>query len=104
MSPRLGWHYGPHWGYYHSEVEIDRDKVTEAAKTLLAKVHLGGAWIDPHGAQHPPILLDGAILGNLWEEADLTALEVAAYWAAPFGVKAELAHDKRIVGMLWVDV
>ena len=50
MSPRLGWHYGPHWGYCHSEVEIDRDKVTEAAKTLLAKVHLGGAWIDPHGA------------------------------------------------------
>jgi len=40
-------------------------------------------------------------VGNLWEEADLAALQVAGYWAAPFGVKVELARDGLVEGMLW---
>ncbi|MDA8275760.1 MAG: hypothetical protein M0029_10350 [Actinomycetota bacterium] len=102
--PGHPWHYGPHWGYYHSEVEIDREKVTEATKALLAKATTGDAWTDPHGGRHIPLLVDHEIVGNLWDDAALTSLEVAAYWAAPFGVKAELSHNGRIVGMVWVNV
>lgn len=101
--PGYRWRYGPRWGYYHSDTEIDRDKVTAAAKTLLAQARKSEAWTDPHGGRHIPIIAaDGAIAGSLWEDADLTSLEVAAYWAAPFGVKAELSRDGKTVGMAWV--
>ncbi|MDA8284764.1 MAG: hypothetical protein M0Z42_16075 [Actinomycetota bacterium] len=58
----------------------------------------------PAGRRHTPLVVNDQIVGNLWEQAGFPTLEVAAYWAAPFGVKAELTHDKKIVGMLWVNV
>jgi hypothetical protein len=98
------WRYGPNWGYYHSDTEIDRDKVHDAAKALLSKATKGDAWTDPHGTKHIPVMADGTIVGSLWEDATLTDLELATYWAAPFGVKAELSHDGKVVGSVWIDV
>jgi hypothetical protein len=44
------------------------------------------------------------VVGNLWEDADLKGLEVGGYWAARFGVKVELVHDGKVVGMIWLNV
>ena len=98
------WHYGPGWGYYHSEVDIDRDKVAQATKELLGKATTGDAWTDPRGGKHIPVLVDHEIVGSLWEDAGLGTLELAAYWAAPFGVKAELSHKGKVVGMVWINL
>ena len=60
------WRYGPGWGYYHSEVDVDRDKVTEATKGLLAKAKTGDAWTDPQGGTHIPVLVDDEVVGMVW--------------------------------------
>jgi len=28
---------------------------------------------------------------------------VGGYWAARFGVKVELVHDGKVIGMIWLD-
>ena len=96
------WKYGPGGGY-ESDVDIDRKKVDDAVKKLLATATEGDAWRDPQGTKHIPILVNGEVAGNLWAKAKLGDLKLAGYWAAPFGVKAELSDDGKIVGMVWVD-
>jgi hypothetical protein len=95
-----------HWygGRHHHEIEIDRAKVAGAARSLLDQATTGEAWIDPHGQRHIPILVGGAVVGSLWADADLAALDAARYWAAPFGAKVELTHHGEVVGMLRVNL
>ena len=106
--PGFGWRYGPRFGAYYagpeSGTEIDRAKVEQEMRELFAKATKGTRWVDPRGVPHIPLALEGGVVGNLWEEADLASLEVASYWAAGFGVKVELARDGRVVGMLWLAV
>jgi len=103
---RFGWAYGSRWGHYYAEheQELDRSKVEDAAKVVLARVTKGEAWTDPHGTEHIPLLDDGALVGNLWDDVDPTKLEVATYWDTPSGVKVELSHNRRVVGTVWVAV
>jgi len=101
--PRFGWKFGPRWNAYYSEKEVSRDKVQKDAASILAKASKGDAWRSGLGVTHYPILLGGEIVGNLWENVDLDKLEVGAYWSGPFGIKAELVYDKKVVGVLWLE-
>ncbi len=97
-----GWRFGVRWGCYALDKELNREEVEKKTTDLLAKVTKGERWVDPRGVTHIPLLLNGAIVGNLWKDVDLNKLEVGAYWAARFGIKVELAYNKEIVGMLWL--
>jgi hypothetical protein len=100
--PGFGWKFGPRWGSYYAEKELDREKVEKDARSLLAKASKGDRWTDPRGIPHIPLLVSGSLVGNLWEDADLNSLEVGTYWAARFGVKVELVYNSRVVGMIWL--
>jgi hypothetical protein len=99
---RFGWRYGPRWHHYYVDQEIDRATVEKKAKETLASATREAPWTDPRGVKHIPLTVDGQIVGNLWEDADPKTLQVGGYWAARFGVKAELVHNSRVVGMLWL--
>jgi hypothetical protein len=101
-GPGFGWRYGPGFHGYYSGQELARDKVEAAVKAALAKATKGTAWTSPRGVKHIPIMVDGQIVGNLWDDADLTKLEVGSYWAGPFGQHAELVSGGRVVGGIWV--
>lgn len=100
--PKFGWRFGPKGQYYYTAKEVDRDKVEADTRDALAKVKKGDAWTDPRGVKHIPLLLDGDIVGNLWEDVPLSDLKVGSYWAAAWGSKVELVHQDRVVGMLWL--
>lgn len=103
--PPYGWKFGRRWHGYYVETEISRENVEAAVKALLVKARKGETWTSPCcGVRHFPILVDTNIVGHLWEDVDLSALEVSAFWSGPFGVKAELASQGRVVGMVWVNI
>lgn len=83
---------------------ISREEVAAAVRNLLGQATAGTPWTDPHGRRHVPILVGGTVAGSLWEDADLSSLEVAGYVAAPFGAKAELSREGRVVGMVRVSL
>lgn len=104
MAP-YGWKFGRRWHGYFVGEEISREQVEDKVKTLLAKVRKGEAWTSPCcGVKHIPLLVESGIVGHLWEDVDPTQLEVSAFWSGPFGVKAELAFQGRVVGMVWVSM
>ena len=102
IMPGYGWKYGRRWQGYFADVEIDRDTVEKSAKKVLDKAKKGDEWKSPVGVKHIPILVDDEPVGNLWEDEKLSKLEIGSYWAASFGIKAELLHKDKVVGMLWV--
>ncbi|KAB2919068.1 MAG: hypothetical protein F9K29_07565 [Hyphomicrobiaceae bacterium] len=101
-GPQWGWRHAPHGYGYFSGVEVDRGKVDAAVKQALSKAIKGKTWSTPAGVKHTPILVDNQIIGQLWEDADLTTLIIGAFWAGPWGVNVELVKDGKVVGMVWV--
>jgi hypothetical protein len=95
------WKFGPMWGCYCTDKEIDRDKIERDIKDLLAKATKGKEWSDLNGIKHIPLIVNGQIVGNIWKEADLKSLKVGAYWTAKFGIKAELVNNKEVIGVIW---
>ena len=108
----MGYGYGPGpHGYFGrgagpnvSAGQIDASKVAAAAKEQLGKATAGQDWTAPNGAKMTPILVDNQIVGQLWQSADLTMLEVGSYWQGPWGVNVQLLKSGEVVGMMWVRV
>ncbi|WP_162911050.1 hypothetical protein [Azohydromonas sediminis] len=98
----FGWrHAAP--GYYYADKQVDRATVEKKAKEALAGVTKGEAWKSPSGVNHIPLVnKDKLVVGNLWEDADLGALEVGAFWVGRGGTKAELVSGGKVVGTLWI--
>lgn len=102
-GPGFGWRYNSGaGGYYSGKNAVAPEKMETAAKAELAKAKKGTPWTSRMGVTHTPILIDNEIVGQLWEDADLTKLQIGSFWAAPFGQKVELVNGNRVVGMLWV--
>jgi len=99
-----GYKYGPRYGAYYSDKELDRSKVEKDAKDLLAKVTKDKAWTSLRGVKHIPLLAEKKyIVGDLWKDVDLNKVEIGTYWAGRRGVKVELVFNKEVVGMLWLN-
>jgi hypothetical protein len=91
-------------GFAQKPVPIPGPNGAVVVKSVLAKAKKGASWTDPHGIHHTEILVDDEIVGNLWEKRDdLHKLEIGGYWTASFGIRAELVHGGKVVGMLWLD-
>jgi len=95
--------YGHH-GYYVPAKEVTRESVEATVKNVLANSKLGEKFVDGLGRPHTPIIVNGVIEGNLFEDVDLNALSVGGYWVGRFGVKAELVKDGRVVGFISVAI
>jgi hypothetical protein len=96
--------YGNGPGYGYGGPQVDAAKVDAAAKLALSKATAGKSWTNPAGITLTPILVDNQIVGQLWQSADLKAVEIGSYADGPWGVRVQLLKDGQIVGMLWVKV
>ena len=96
--------YGPGAGPFASGAQVDASKVAAAAKEQLGKATEGQNWTAPNGAKLTQILVDNQIVGQLWQSADLTALEVGSYWQGPWGINVQLLKSGEVVGMMSVRV
>jgi len=84
--------------------EISRTTVEETVKNLLKDAKLGEKFVDGRGNYNAPIVVNGGIVGMLFEDVDLSSLTVGGYWVGRMGVKAELVKDGNVVGFVHVAV
>jgi len=103
LAAPYGWRHSGPGGYYYQGKQVDPAVVEKNAKAVLAAVTKGNPWKTPRGINQIPLVnKDKLIVGNLWEDADLKALEIGAYWAGPAGTRVELVSNGKVVGMLWM--
>ncbi|MFD2181695.1 hypothetical protein [Rhodoplanes azumiensis] len=99
---------GPHWGYgpgYQQQAapsDASRSKLDDSVKAVVATAKKGEAWTTPRGFKRTPLLVDGKLVGNLWEDADLAALKAGSSWNGRFGRAVQLVDGTRVVGMVWL--
>ena len=98
-----GWRYNAPGYYYYQDRQLDRATVEKNARAVLDGVTKGEQWKSPRGVNHIPLLnKDKLVVGMLWEDADLKAVEVGTYWTGARGTKAELVAGGKVVGTLWL--
>jgi len=92
--------------YGHNEIggdyggEVARDQVEVAVKVALAHATKAVAGRNPVGGAHIPILVDNHIIGNLWQDADLSKVKIGSYWRGPLGEHVRLVRGDQVVGMI----
>ncbi len=98
---RGGWNapWGPAW---YAAPPLDTTQYTEKARQILSTATKGQPYTYP-GAVRIPLLSNGRIIGELWEDADISALTIG--WIRPcrWGVIADLLYQGRPVGWLYVE-
>ncbi len=87
---------------YTLEGDVDYEHIKSEAKDILEKAEKGAAWQGKWGSVHMPIVVNGQIVGELWEDVDLKELEVGAYWLGKWGRKVQLVKDGRVAGFIWL--
>ncbi len=98
-----GWRYNAPGHYYYQDKQLDRATVEKKARAALDGVTKGEPWKSPRGITHIPLLnKDKLVVGNLWEDSDLKAVEVGAYWTGARGTRVELVAGGKVIGMLWL--
>lgn len=95
-------YFGRGAGPNSSGAQVDASKVAAAVKEQLGKATQGQNWTAPNGATMTPILVDNQIVGQLWQSADLTTLDVGSYWQGPRGINVQLLKSGQVVGMMMV--
>ena len=98
----FGWRYDESSNGYYTDKKVDRETVENKALQTLLNVTTGEAWTSPGGVKHIPIMLNDEPVGNLWENANISELNIGTYWAGQFGIKTELVKDNDVIGMLWL--
>jgi len=112
-------HFGMHEGFGHDDYrrlfdcrrsqyfpakEISKSTVEETVKNLLKDAKKGEKFVDGRSYYHAPIVINGGIVGNLFEDVDLADVAVGGYWVRPVGIKVELVKDEIVVGFVHVAV
>ena len=87
---------------YTTDSEPDYEKIRAEAKTLLEKAIKGEAWRSRCGTLHIPLIVEGNIIGELWEDTEIKDLDIGTYWYGKWGIKVQLTKNGRIVGFIWL--
>lgn len=77
--------------------------VADRARRLLATATRGRSWMTGRGVRRWPLMIAGEQQGTLWEDVDPRSLRPGDFWEAGPGIRVELIHDGRVVGMMWLD-
>lgn len=109
MHEDFGFHedhggFGCHGMQYVPSKEISRVAVEETVKNVLANAKKGEKFVDGRGYYHAPIVINGGIVGMLFEDVDLADVAVSGYWVGRVGIKVELVKDEIVVGFVHVAV
>jgi len=89
--------------YGYSTEEVDYERIKSEAKELLSKVAKGNSWRCGCGTLHIPLVVNGQIVGELWQDVDLGSIDIGSYWYSRKGRKVQLVSNKQVVGFLWLD-
>ncbi|WP_048147793.1 hypothetical protein [Palaeococcus ferrophilus] len=87
---------------YTVEKEPDYEEMRAKAREVLSKAIKGAAWRCRCGSLHVPLVVEGQIIGELWEDVDPKEVEVGAYWFGKWGTKVQLVKNGRVVGFIWL--
>ncbi len=87
---------------YTIDKELDYEKIKSEAKALLEKAAKGEPWRSHCGVLHIPLVAEGAIVGELWEDTEIKDLDIGAYWYGKWGIKVQLVKNGRVVGFIWL--
>jgi hypothetical protein len=109
MHEDFGFHedhggFGCHGMQYVPSKEISRVAVEETVKNVLANAKKGEKFVDGRSYYHAPIVINGGIVGMLFEDVDLADVAVGGYWVGRVGIKVELVKDEIVVGFVHVAV
>ena len=96
--------FGCHGMQYVPSKEISRVAVEETVKNVLANAKKGEKFVGGRGYYHTPIVINGGIVGNLFEDVNLADVAVGGYWVGRVGIKVELVKDEIVVGFVHVAV
>lgn len=77
--------------------------VAARAQLILSQSRKGRSWVTPRGVTRWPIMVQSQQRGTLWEDVDLAGVTLGDHWQTGWGVRVELMHGGRVVGMLWVE-
>ncbi|MDP2803032.1 MAG: hypothetical protein Q8O26_14240 [Phreatobacter sp.] len=78
----------------------DSTAVAERVRRLLNTASKGREWTTGRGVRRWPIIIAGEQQGTLWEDVDPRTLGIGDHWEAGSGLRVELVHNSRVVGML----
>ncbi len=87
---------------YTIDNELDYEKIKADAKALLEKATKGEAWRSHCGVLHIPLIVEGNIVGELWEDVEIKDLDIGTYWYGKWGIKVQLIKNGRVVGFIWL--
>ncbi len=87
---------------YTLESDVDYERIKSEAKSILERAERGDAWQGKWGSVHIPIVVNGQIVGEVWEDVDLKELEIGAYSLGKWGRKVQLVKNGRVVGFVWL--
>jgi hypothetical protein len=99
-APSWKWKVG-RFGYTTGN-EPNYEEIKAKAKEALSKATKGAKWTGKWGSTHIPLVIDGQIIGELWEDVDPREVEVGAYWFGKWGTKVQLVKDGKVVGFIWL--
>ncbi|AMQ19589.1 hypothetical protein [Thermococcus peptonophilus] len=76
------------------------EEIKSRAKEALQNASKGTPWQNFWGPVRIPIIINGQIAGQLWEDVDLKEVEIGTYVQGMWGTKVQLLKDGRVVGFL----
>lgn len=78
-------------------------EITDRVRRLLATASRGRSWTTGRGVKRWSLMIAGDRQGTLWEDVDPRTLQPGDFWEAGSGIRVEMIHNGRVVGMMWLD-
>ncbi len=98
---RGGMFPGGYWGMEPGQgMGTNYEEIKSRAKEALQNASKGTPWQNFWGPARIPIIVNGQIAGQLWEDVDLSEVEIGTYVQGMWGTRVQLLKDGRVVGFL----
>jgi hypothetical protein len=93
--PKWGWKFGPrHYAYYMTE-SVPREQVEAKLKETLSRASKGHSWTNPWGIKHTEIVVENEVVGNIWEDVDLSTLSPGRVLGRTMGNKSGTRQGRK---------
>ncbi|WP_322517568.1 hypothetical protein SR870_08630 [Rhodopseudomonas palustris] len=84
-------------------IQSERMGVESAVRALLTVAQKGPPFTTPRGVKRTPIVAANEQVGTLWEDVTLKSLQPGNFWQGGRGIRVELLHEDRVVGVIHID-
>lgn len=84
-------------------IQSERLRVESAVRALLTGARKGPPFTTPRGVKRTPIIAANEQVGTIWEDVAIESLQPGNFWQGGHGLRVELLHDDRVVGIVHID-